>query len=87
MLDPNGLSNWTDGAEVVAFGCLPGYFLDEGDAGALTSFCISGEWDPQPPVCVSLQTYFLILYKNYIVFKIIYYPICNSEFSSHQTIL
>jgi hypothetical protein len=51
MLDENGLSNWTTGAETIAYACLPGYFL-EGHSSVTVANCESDRWVPAPPACV-----------------------------------
>lgn len=50
-LDPNGLSNWTKGAEAVAFGCFPGHQIQSLDE-MVVSNCIDEVWVPPPPTCV-----------------------------------
>jgi len=53
LLDENGLSNWTNGAEVLAYACFPGFYL-EGHDNVLIALCENGTWSRRPPACNSL---------------------------------
>jgi len=53
-LDEKGMSNWTSGAEVIAYTCLPNFFL-EGDSDVMLANCEKGEWTPPPPACVRVD--------------------------------